>query len=219
MFHLFHHIPKSAGNACLVGFATMLNVVRDYHASTSPEDLRRFDDDRVDLARLGPGDVLCGHWNLRGRRLHQRYPALEAFGPRKITFIREPLAAAQSGVRYGVQQGWCRPGSEDAALVARVGYVHQMLECDETSYRAVLDGYWFVDVAEHLQQGFDQLTAMMGRAAVELPRVNTTDGIAIRFSDDAIAEFTARNRVDFLVHDYATTLHARRVAAATPAPG
>ena len=212
MFHLFHHIPKSAGTSCVVAMASLAHVVRDYHASTSQADLLRYDAERVDLSRLTPADILCGHWNLPGRLLLQRYPDLEARAPRKITFIREPLAMARSGVRYGIQQGWYREGAQDRALVGRAAYCSTMLACDEDNFRGVIDGYWFVGITEHLQEGFDQLATRMGRPAVQLPRVNTTDGIDVVFSDDAIAEFKARSRVDYLIHAHATVLHRQRSA-------
>ncbi|MBT9595249.1 MAG: hypothetical protein IV094_04550 [Vitreoscilla sp.] len=213
MFYLFHHIPKTAGTSVLAGLSGLFRVVRDYHRSTSEEDLGLFDVQRIDIAALGERDILCGHWNLRGRHLYHRYPELDSHKPRKITFIRDPLSTAQSGVRYGIQQGWCKPGTQNEALISRAGYISAILDCNELTYKSVLDGYWFVGDSGRLNEGFELLTSLVQKQAIHVPRVNTTDEIGITFSNEAIELFIERSRVDYMIYEYAKTLYTRRLQA------
>lgn len=214
MFYLFHHIPKTGGISCQAAFGQLFDIVSDYHPSTSKEVLKRYEARRIKLGRLGENDILCGHWNIPGHYLYQRYPDLDDFGPRKITFIRDPLSTAQSGVRFGVKQGWCRSDNVNGALVARAGYFHKMLNCDETNFKSILDTYWFVGVTEKLQGGFDLLTSLLTKECIQIVRENTTDEIKISFSDDAVAKFVEHSRVDYMIYEYAKTLYEQRLQSA-----
>jgi hypothetical protein len=218
MFYLFHHIPKTAGTSCLDAFGKMLNVVKDYQVSIDPQELKRYKRNKVILARLGPDDILCGHWNIAGHYLDQRYPRLSVLEHRKIIFFRDPLSTAQSGVRFGIKRQWFDGTRNDHALVRRAGYFQRVLQCDESNYREVLDRYWFVGITERLQEGFDLLAAEMRKPRPVVPTENTTQLIDIRFSDAAIAEFTEKSRVDYLIYERAQELFSRRAESLPAVP-
>jgi hypothetical protein len=210
MFYLFHHVPKTAGTSCLDAFGKIFNVVKDYQTSITPEALKHYRRNKILLARLGEGDILCGHWNIAGHYLDQRYPRLKSLDVKRITFLRDPLSTAKSGVRFGIKRQWFDGTRNDQALVKRAGYFQRILQCNESNYREVLDQYWFVGITENLQEGFDVLTHALQKPSILVPTENTTDLIDIHFSDAAVTEFIEKSKVDYLIYEYARLLFSRK---------
>jgi hypothetical protein len=210
MFYLFHHIPKTAGTSCLDAFGKIFNVIRDYQATTTPEGLKDYKRNKIILARLREEDILCGHWNIAGHYLHQRYPRLQILPHRRIIFFRDPLSTAQSGVRFGIKRQRFDGTRNDQALVKRAGYFQRMLQCDESNYREILDGYWFVGITEELQAGFDCLTAELQKESLVVAKENTTKLIDVHFSEAAVSEFIEKSKVDYLIYEYAKQLFSQR---------
>ena len=94
--YIFHHIPKCGGTSVNKVLNHWFLIIRDYR---SPLSLNY--KDKIDLNNLRSCHCLCGHFELNGYHIHQRYPqAIEEERYRIITFVRDPLQIQLSLYRY-----------------------------------------------------------------------------------------------------------------------
>lgn len=215
MFYLFHHIPKTADTSVRDALGRHLRVHLDYQLSASPADRADFERDRPDLSLLTQQDVLCGHWNLPGSRLWERFPELDELDVRKIVILRPPLETAMSGVRYNLQTNPAATRAPDAMLLARVNYFASVLGCTRDSYRERIDSYWHVGLAGRVQETVDFIADTVGSPRWPVDRLNTTDAMSVSFSPEAVETFLHRSELDQAIYDYAAAVaHAAHAATA-----
>ena len=150
----------------------MVHVVPDYR-----QDWDDAEASRIDLATLGPDDLLCGHFEIDGIYLHQRYP--EVFsdpGYRVITFVRDPVEIAQS--LYWFERKIGHEAVLAMSLEERVNYEPNYLSdrfpCTLENFQTILDRYWFVGLTERLQVSFDCLAERLGKPRVRVRRRNAS---------------------------------------------
>lgn len=203
MFYLFHHIPKTGGKSCREALSKNFNIIKDYPPPNSKKMLAKYMRNSVDLDSLVASDVLCGHYNSSGNRLNERYPQLKDYEHRKISFLRRPLDAATSGVRFGVQRGRFNPDHAGRLILKRVGYFARILQCTEDNYQQRIDDFFFVGLTERLQESMDRLSDLTSMPRVEVPVINKTDpGIELEIEKRILDQFVEENRLDDRIYGY-----------------
>ena len=137
MFYVFHHVPKTAGQSCILAFQKLFKIIRDYHKNVDTESLNAYLMNKVELNKLGSNDLLAGHYNISGHYLYQRYPLLDRFDAKKIIFFRDPLATAISGIKYGIKKGRFKREDTERLLIQRVGFFNKACRFRKTIYSTV----------------------------------------------------------------------------------
>ena len=99
-------MPKCGGTSFTKPLSKLFNVTRDYHPSNrTTQAYETYVKNPIALGQLGPSDCLCGHYNIKGINLWERYPYLLDYRPRIFTVLRDPIQTAISGVRFAMQRG------------------------------------------------------------------------------------------------------------------
>ena len=202
--YLFYHMQKTGGTSLKRVFANWFELIEDYSEPWAYEM-----PPKLDLDRLAPDILLCGHFAADKGPLAERYP--ETSDPRrwrKITFLRDPLARAISMHAFEKKIRTEHDPSFDPLplseyLRTEQGVFLEHFECDESNWQAALDSYWFVGTLERLPECLDYLAAKLGKPAPGiLPHENTSSRDE-EVSDDDIAAFRANNAVEFEIYDAA----------------
>jgi hypothetical protein len=220
MFYVFHHVPKTAGQSCILAFQKLFNVIRDYQKNVDTESLNAYLMNKVDLGKLGNNDLLAGHYNISGHYLYQRYPLLDRFDAKKIIFIRDPFATAISGIKYGIKKGRFKRENAEKIIFDRVGYFHKMLQCDASNYREVIDSYFFVGLVDRIQESFDAFCALVGKDCISIEKKNSTDDVGeLVLSSEVVDKFHSINKLDYDIFEYAQSCADRYILKFTSDTG
>lgn len=151
--------------------ASVLRPVYDYPGETE-SGFAHWLATPIDLASLGAGDLLVGHYTAPAGLLCQRYPAV--FGDsryRLITVLREPWAWFCSVMRYFGPEGCgCRSGEEASTRLA--GLYSRVLASPVPIGQDALRAYWFVGTTECIQTTADQLMHALRKSPQPLQAVN-----------------------------------------------
>jgi len=225
MNFIFHHIPKCGGTSITETFrkSKWFQVVPDYQSDWTPDGVAKFIQNKHDLAEIftpnhkgdSPGDnrqsILCGHFELEGARVHQRYP--ETIGNPDyflFTMVRDPLEVAQSLYFYEKSR---TPDYAFSSLQERLAvssnYLAKVFGCDESNYKKVLGRYSLVGLMEDIQAFLDILATVMTKEKESARHDNQSPRDSF-LSERDIADFKSRNQLDFMIYDYCTELYARQ---------
>lgn len=203
MFYLFHHIPKMGGTSANKAFREIFKVIRDYHAGTDSKSLEDYQANKVDIGQLKEDQIICGHYNMRGSRLWERYPELSSMNVRKISIFRDPFETAKSGVRFNIKRGIALRENADKALNQRIGYIHRMLGCTDENYKEVIDTYYAIGLTDTLQEFFTRLAQTLDSLPPRVEKLNATKPDDELFSEKAVVDFQSKNQLDNMIFDYA----------------
>lgn len=196
--------------------ANWFELRTDYRAASDTPDLPR-----VDLNKMISAYCIVGHFGDETYSLNVRYPEIftafmAKYKYRCFTFIREPLAMRCSLYRHQNQKNDNAKGFTLFEHLCHIdNYTAAILNVDETTYKDRLDRYFFVGTADDLQLSFDILAKLFKKPKQQLPVVNTTDlkssMVMDALSEEQIAEFKNRNKLDYLIYEYAKTRMAALV--------
>ena len=210
---MFHHMPKSGGTSFAGFLEAVLNLRKDYIGGggkkKNPERYARYVLTAVDLSKLQATDCLAGHYNLDGSFLWQRYPNLEDFEHKKFTILREPLDAAISGVRFGVERGKLPAVTDDAdqerLILARSNFVARILGITKRSeIKSALDRYWFMAPLPQIDLAAKIIENEVGRKGPAVERLKvTTTAPATPLSTKFISEFHKASALDYEIWEIA----------------
>jgi hypothetical protein len=223
-FWLFWHMPKCGGTSFGVALASFLNIIRDYQ----PDDrsslaYQRYVATPVDLSSLSGSDCLLGHYNIAGVRLWERYPTIFDHRPRLVTVLRDPLEAAVSGVRYGIQRQWTEtnPSHEELRrrVLARASYFASVFGVknadDILALKKRIWGSCDIASAEQLLQCvYAEAVRLRSETPSPLPmppfptldRHNkTAENIVIEVSEEVKSEFREKAHLDYAIYKALTT--------------
>ncbi|MEW6312660.1 MAG: hypothetical protein AB1513_01230 [Pseudomonadota bacterium] len=200
--YIFHHIPKCGGTSVRNILAQWFEVIMDYRRGWSMEY-----PEKVNLAALQPHQCLCGHYELEGHHLYQRYP--EVFTSdryRVFTFVRDPLQVRLSLFKYASNNNRARQTTLEAHLFTGNNFIARRLPVTLENYKAILDKYFFIGVLENGQASIDVLAARLGKPTIALPRINQSHAGSAPAEEtlpqDIVERFRQENTLDYLIYDY-----------------
>jgi hypothetical protein len=200
--YVFHHIPKCGGTSLMKVLRRWFILVRDY---VDEAPLAEFQLKRHDLSRLRTRHCLCGHFDIAGCYLHERYPQVVGNKEfRLFTFVRDPLELKISLYFYERKMGRQMAPSLIQRLFEEQNYLSRRFPCTSDNYQEVLDRYFFIGITEHLQDSLDQLADMLGKRRLKVPRLNAAerDNEYYDLSPEVISAFRAANPLDYRIYDY-----------------
>jgi len=179
-------------------------VVKDYR----PGDIADFPEycaKKYDISKIPPTGIIASHFELDGNHLHQRYPELlEGDGHTIFTIFRDPLELRIS-LYYYMQRAINPPPQITLleALARKENYLSERIPCTEDNYREMLSRYHFIGIMEYLQESFDVLAKLLDKPSVVIPHANKSSREDYLLTEEFVADFKARNRLDYLIYEYA----------------
>lgn len=206
------HVPKTAGSSFRSILESWFGSRLAYHYPHVGNDC----DEVWARASAEGGWCIHGHFHETGRMsVLRHYPG----ATQMITFVRDPLEVNLSYLHY-VRDRFHNRGvrvasDEELERLLHVDVdewvasgesmlIHSLPSgMDEGNYRDVLDAtFLHVGVVEAMEESVSRLARLLGKPAMAMPRVNVT-ARTLSPGPGAVARFRERNRLAYLVHEYA----------------
>ena len=202
--YVFHHIPKCGGTSVREVLHSWFIIFYDYRRRGTldyPE--------KVDLNSWRSAHCLCGHFEMDGYYLHQRYPEVFISNRFKVfTFVRDPLQVQLSLFRYEKKYGVNKTEHIEEHLFLRPNYIAHRLLATMDNYREVIDRYFFVGILENGQASLDLLADIIGKPRKSLPWKNRTQNTlesrssTNNLSEELVERFRSDSALDYLIYNY-----------------
>lgn len=211
MFYLFHHMPKCGGTSFAAFLRSVFRVHSDYVGADHQQERDKFEAyirKPLELGSMTPKDCVIGHYNLRGIFLPERYPHLTRLEHRKFSILRDPFEAAESGIRYGIMQGWLAPDMSESQridlLLRRANYFSRVFGVtSKDQIENLFSQYWFIaplDRMEHVMRIIEGETGKQGNRPTQL---NQTKRPQEPSSPNLVEAFYERSTLDYVLYDQA----------------
>jgi hypothetical protein len=217
--YVFHHIPKCGGTSLNRVLDKSFITIKDYRSGWTMNY-----PDKVDICRLRSCHCLCGHFELNGYYLHERYPEVFMSNRYRVfTFVRDPLRLQLSLFRHEKRNNQSRVNSIEEHLSLRPNYLANRFPATIDNYKDVINRYFFVGILEKSETSHALLSSMMGRRLAPLPWLNKTrsdtrkDTEYEMMSEELITQFRKANALDYLIYDYCVAEFGR-ISAEQGAP-
>ena len=124
-----------------------------------------------------------------------------------FTFLRHPLELHISLYYFDIRKQRISADTPmEQRLLLRQNFISRLIRCDESNYQEVLQRYFFIGIVEKYQESFDQLILIIGQPSIKLKIYNETQRQQYNLSRDFIAEFKARNSLDYKIYNYSKNL-------------
>ena len=200
--YIFHHIPKCGGTSLLQVLDKWFVTIKDYRYGWTMDYPKK-----VEINRLRSAHCLCGHYELDGYYLHQRYPEVLISDKFKLfTFIRDPLQIRLSLYRFEKKNNVGKSGNIEEYLFNRLNYMANRFPATRENYKEVVDRYFFIGILEEGQASLNFLARLIGKKAHKMPCVNRTerDGVSDieRLPKELVKRFREENAIDYLIYEY-----------------
>ena len=162
---------------------------------------------KVNLKRLRSGHCLCGHFELDGYFLHQRYPEVFVSERYKVfSFVRDPLQLSLSLYRYLKDSGLIKDIDIETHLFSRQNILAKSFCVTEDNYKEGLDKYIFIGVLEKGQLSMDLLARLIDKKSMKIPHENISsqrrESQLENLSEVVQKRFYEENKLDYLVYDH-----------------
>jgi len=219
--YVFHHIPKCGGTSVFSALGGWFNVILDYRNYTAelpPHVVLNYGNltgeisPPIKLDTLLPTDCLCGHFEVDGNYLHQRYPEILRSRKYKVfTFVRDPLELKISLYYYEKKLGVNDGMTLEESLFTRSNYMADRFPCTFDNYLEVLDRYFFIGVVEFAQESMDKLANLLGKPRLQLSYENKSqrDVQCDNLSAEIIDKFKKENKLDYLIYHYCCNVNKK----------
>jgi len=184
----------------LIGTLREWFVVRsDYRNTTSyPKP--------VNLLKLRSAHCLCGHWEVEGYHLNQRYPEiLSSDRYRLITFVRDPLEIQLSLFNYEKKYNVNKTEEIEEFLQLRPNYIANIFPLERDNYRDILDKYYFIGILEYFQESINHLAELLGKpesTALHRNKSRQRRNERDLLSKELVDKFRQENELDYLIYEY-----------------
>ena len=199
--YVFHHLPRCGGTSLRRSIMETKMVFSDYRIDWGSVYPLKYP-----ITKLGKNDCLCGHFELEGYHLLQRYP--EIYHNRRFklfTFLRNPLDLAISNYFYRLKNDQDIDVNLRDYLFSHTNYLAGILDVNADNFRERMDRYDFIGIVENYEESLSALGSFLECGDLTLKRVNSaekTERLDTISSED-IAGFKEQNSLDYLIYEYA----------------
>jgi hypothetical protein len=201
--YIFHHIPRCGGTSMREAFKQWFRCKVDYRSGWGMgARWERFRRRPLRLETLPPGTMICGHFEVDGIFLHQRYPqVLKDPRYRLISFVRDPFDLRLSLLRYEIEhQRLTGEESIERLLSDRPNWLCERFRCLADDMETILSRYFFIGITEESQASFDRLADKLGKPRVRLPSRNGTEPRGFPVDEERMAQFRQVHDLDYRLY-------------------
>ncbi len=215
--YMFHHMPKCGGSSVVKELEQWFCINTDYfnRNEKKPDVLHdnKIEDKYtpIDLSTLSRNNCVCGHFGHPAYHINERYPQvfssfLSSYRYRVFSFLRDPLEMRCSLYRHQLKSGQLQADNLNDAIHINNNYYARIFRVNENNYKEKLDQYYFIGLADDLQNSFDQLAHKLKKPILSLPTINTSQNTNLSTSNELtakqISDFKAVNSIDYEIYDY-----------------
>ncbi len=194
---------KCGGSSVFSALSKWFHLIPDYL-----EDLNKMEayvNNRYDINKISSDYCIAGHYHTEGIFVYQRYPEIISRKNeiRCFTFLREPLDFFVSFYYYSRNAGRMELTLREF-IETNKNLIAYYLGCDDPDYKEVLDRYFFIGIADKLQESLDIFSQVLNKPKLKLPVLNKSekDLQMSMITDEYKNKFRKDNELDYKIYNY-----------------